>query len=349
MKKNIVILFGGQSTEHDISRRSVLTFIDHIDRTIYEVMLVGITKEGHWMLFEGDHAMIAADTWTEAAVPAHISPDALDGGLVIERAGGLEKVAIDTVIPVLHGLYGEDGSVQGLFRLAKIPYVGCGVLASSVAMDKFYTKVIVEPLNIRQARFVGVLQETYNRNDAAMKVEATLGYPVFVKPSNAGSSIGVSKADNDKELHEALLLAFVHDRKVLVEENIVGREVECAVLGNLEVIASDVGEILSADEFYDFDAKYNSEESVTIVSADIPEKTRLEIRKAAVRIFKAIDGRGLSRVDFFIEGSSGDVVFNEINSFPGFTNISMYPMLMNGAGIDATALITKLIELAVEA
>lgn len=349
MKKNVVLLFGGQSTEHDISRRSVMTFIEYIDQSIYEVYLVGITREGQWSLFEGDKKMIMADTWLAHTRPALISPDAVNGGLLVFGNTGIERIQIDVVIPVLHGLYGEDGSVQGLLRLAKIPTVGCGLLASAVAMDKCYTKLIVDPLNIRQARYVKVLAEDYDQEQCRHQVEEQLGYPVFVKPSNAGSSIGVSKADDAYQLHDALLHAFKYDRKVLVEENILGREVECAVLGNLDVMVSDVGEIIAEEAFYDFDAKYNSQSSKTVVGAVMPDETRELIRAYAVKIFKAIDGRGLSRVDFFIEEKTGEVVFNEINTFPGFTDISMYPMLMGGQGIGVTDLITRMIELAVMA
>lgn len=348
MKKTVAVLFGGQSTEHDISRRSVMTVLEHIDRERYEIIRVGITREGRWLLFEGEDQAIIEDTWEANTRPAHISPDAEDKALVVSGVDGSVKIRIDVIIPVLHGLYGEDGSIQGLFSLAKIPYVGCGILASAVAMDKFYTKVIVEELGIRQARYVKAYKETYDAGTIAAQVETELGYPVFVKPSNAGSSIGVSKADNTSELAEAMNLAFAHDRKVLIEEGIAGREVECAVLGNFDVQASDVGEILAADEFYDFDSKYNSEDSKTVLSAQMPEETRQEIRDDAVKIFRAIDGRGLSRVDFFVEDGSGEVVFNEINTFPGFTNISMYPMLFEAEGISNTELIDRLIDLAIE-
>lgn len=349
MKMNIVVVFGGQSTEHDISRRSVVTVLDYLDDNKYEVYTVGITKEGQWLLYDGNRDAILNDTWMQYGIPAYISPDATRKALVIEHRGVLEMINIDAVIPVLHGLYGEDGSIQGLFRLAGIPYVGCGILASSVAMDKLYTKLVVEPLGIRQAKYVRALKEDYDRITMAEEVNNKLTYPVFVKPSNAGSSIGVSKAESDTELHDALVLAFEHDRKVLVEEGIDGREVECAVLGNFDVVASDVGEILAADEFYDFDSKYNSEDSETVLSADIPSETKELIRDYAVQIFKAIDGRGLSRVDFFVENGTGDVIFNEINTYPGFTNISMYPMLMAEAGYEGSALMDKLIELAIEA
>lgn len=325
-----------------------MTVLTHIDRDRYEVYPVGITRQGRWLLFEGDDQAIMEDTWEDNGRPAHISPDATEQALVITGVDGSVSIQIDVVIPVLHGLYGEDGSIQGLLRLSKIPYVGCGILASAVAMDKFYTKLIVEPLGIRQANYLGAYKERYDKNQIAKAVADDLGYPVFVKPSNAGSSIGVSKAEDEASLHMALLQAFEYDRKVLIEEAIDGREVECAVLGNLDVEASDVGEILAADDFYDFDSKYNSTESKTILSATMADETRAEIRKNAVEIFKAIDGRGLSRVDFFIENGSDEVVFNEINTFPGLTSISMYPMLFEAEGINHTKLIDRLIELAIE-
>lgn len=342
--KNVVLLFGGQSTEHDISRKSVITFIEHIDRNLYAPILIGITKEGQWLLYNGETDRIIDGSWEEKGIPAIISPDAKDKSLLIMRDDGMVKIQIDVVIPVLHGLFGEDGSVQGLLRLAKIPFVGCGILASAVAMDKFYTKLIVTPLGIRQAAYVGAYKEDYDPKSIQAQVEEKLGYPVFIKPSNAGSSIGVSKATNGDALHAGLVAAFDYDRKVLIEEEIIGREIECAVIGNLDVAASDVGEILSADEFYDFDAKYNNAASQTIVSADLPQATKEEVKESAIRIFKAIDGRGLARVDFFIESRTGEVVFNEINTFPGFTSISMYPKLMEAKGISLKEQITRLIE-----
>lgn len=346
--KDVVLLFGGQSTEHDISRKSVMTFIENIDKSKYNPILVGVTKEGSWRLFNGDPSDIATGAWEEQGIPAVISPDAVDKSLLILKEDGIIKIKIDVVIPVFHGLYGEDGTIQGLLKLAGIPYVGCGVLASAVAMDKFFTKVIVDPLGIRQAKWLGVFKESYHQATVAKEVSETLGFPVFVKPANAGSSIGVHKADNEATLHSALLDAFRYDRKVLIEEGILGREVECAVMGNLTPTASDLGEILSAEEFYDFDAKYNNPASETIVSAPMPEATRQEIREAAMRIFKAIDGRGLARVDFFIEEGTGEVVFNEINTFPGFTDISMYQMLKKAEGMSVTEQITRLIELGEE-
>jgi len=348
MKKNVAVLFGGQSTEHAISRRSVQMILNHIDRSKYRLYLIGITELGAWRLYEGDQANIEDGTWEKTGVPAVLSPDATQQVLLVERANKLDKIKIDVVLPVLHGLYGEDGSIQGLCQLAKIPYVGCGILASAVSMDKFYTKLVVEPLGIRQADYVKVYRDVYNKKEVEKAVATQLGYPVFIKPSNAGSSIGVSKVDNKEALDSALKKAFLYDRKVLVEESILGREVECGVLGNLEVEVTDVGEILTEEAFYDFDAKYNNPTSRTILSAEIPEETRRYIQEASSAIFKAVDGRGLARVDFFIETTTGDVVFNEINTFPGLTEISMYPMLFEATGLSARNLIDRLIELAIE-
>lgn len=254
---------------------------------------------------------------------------------------------MDVIFPALHGLYGEDGTIQGIFELSKIPYVGCGVLASAVSMDKLYTKIIVDTLHIRQAAYVPVLKRDLEDMESVLsKVEEKLSYPVFVKPSNAGSSQGVSKAHDRKELKEALELAVQHDRKILVEETIIGREIECAVLGGKEVKASGVGEILAAADFYDYEAKYNNPESRTVISPELPEGVEEKVRDAAKAIFIAVDGAGLSRVDFFVEQGTNEVVFNEINTLPGFTSISMYPMLWAAAGIDTKKLVETLIETA---
>ena len=249
------------------------------------------------------------------------------------------------MFPVLHGLYGEDGTVQGILELARIPYVGCGVLASAVSMDKLSTKIIVNSLGIRQAAFVAIFKEEMGDMDAMVaRVEEAFPYPVFIKPSNAGSSRGVSRADSREELIAGLEEAARHDRRILVEEMIVGHEVECAVYGGgLEAVkASGVGEILAAAEFYDFDAKYNNAESKTVVNAELPGNATEIVRDAAIKIFKAVDGYGLSRVDFFVE-EDGGVVFNEINTLPGFTAISMYPMLWEERGISKPELVDALI------
>ena len=344
MKQTIAVLFGGQSSEHVVSCMSAVNVIEQIDREKYEIILIGITEEGRWVLTPSAEE-IRSGAWREGKVSAVLSPDATKKCILVTGEDKTEEVKVDVVFPVLHGLFGEDGTVQGLLELAKIPYVGCGVLASAVSMDKLYTKVIVENLGIRQAEFVPVMRpELEHMETAVEKVEKQLSYPVFVKPSNAGSSRGVSKADNRAELEAALKEAARHDRKILVEETIVGHEVECAVFGGgrTEVTASGVGEILAAAEFYDFDAKYYNEESRTVVDPQLPGNAAEVIRQNAMAIFRAVDGYGLSRVDFFVT-EAGEVVFNEINTMPGFTAISMYPMLWEARGISKAELVEKLI------
>lgn len=346
MKKNVVVIFGGDSSEHDISCLSVQTVVKNMDKEKYNVTLVGITKDGKWLLVDSVKD-IEDGSWREGEVSAFISPDTTMRALVLLAEGTYKLQKVDVIFPVLHGMNGEDGTIQGLFEMSKIPYVGCGVLASAVSMDKVYTKIIVDHLGVDQAKFVHVKESDFEDDDlteAMDRVEKALPYPVFVKPSCAGSSKGVSKAENRKELEAALYEAIKHDRNILVEEMIVGREVECAVLGDRkEVKATCVGEILAAADFYDFDAKYNNAESRTVIDPDMPEESKEKIRKDAVEIFKAVDGFGCSRVDFFLE-KSGRVVFNEINTLPGFTAISMYPMLWKACGVETPQLIDTLID-----
>lgn len=346
-KQNLAVIFGGQSSEHEISCMSASNIIQCIDAQRYNIILVGITKEGHWVE-AADLNAVQDGSWRQSKTSIVLSPDATRKGLYrMSEDEKVQFVHLDVIFPVLHGLYGEDGTVQGLFKLAGIPFVGCGLFASAAGMDKLYTKIIVDTLGIRQAKYVPVYKEELPEMDEVVaRVESALEYPVFVKPSRAGSSKGVNKAANREQLKNALIEAADNDRKILVEETIIGREVECAVLGNLDVKASGVGEILSADEFYDFDAKYYNSESKTLVDPPMPENMREQIREDAVKIFMALDGRGLSRVDFFLTESG--VVFNEINTLPGFTAISMYPMLWEAQGIPKKELVQKLIDLAFE-
>lgn len=343
-KKTVAVIFGGCSSEHEVSLRSAVTIIENINQDLYNTVLIGITKDGQW-LHVNSVDDIKSGKWKNGKQKAILSPDTEHKGILVVDGNKAELVKVDVAFPVLHGLYGEDGTIQGLFSLAKIPYVGCGVLASAVSMDKVYTKLIVDTLDIRQARYVKVLSSDLDRLDAvAEEVENKLGYPVFIKPSNAGSSQGVSKANNRHELMDGILLASKHDRKILVEETILGREIECAVLGSNDVRASGVGEIVAAADFYDYDAKYNNPQSRTVISPKLPAGVEAKVRDAAVRIFKAVDGFGLSRVDFFVENDTNEVVFNEINTLPGFTSISMYPMLWEAKGISKSQLIEKLIQ-----
>lgn len=349
MKETVAVLFGGQSSEHIVSCMSAANVIDHIEKETYELLLIGITEEGRWIKTDTVDE-IRSGAWREKQVRAVLSPDATDRCVLLLYEDHVEKVKIDVVFPVLHGLYGEDGTIQGLLELAQIPYVGCGVLASAVSMDKLYTKIIADHLGIRQADYVAVMkQDLEDVNQVVDQVEAKFSYPVFVKPSNAGSSKGVSKAETRDRLIEALNEAARHDRKILVEEMLIGHEIECAVFGggNTPVQATGVGEILAAGEFYDFDAKYFNAESRTVVNPELPGDSAQRVRRAAVEIFRAVDGYGLARVDFFVT-DQGEVIFNEINTMPGFTAISMYPMLWESEGISKTQLVSRLIALAKE-
>lgn len=347
MKKRVVVILGGRSSEHEVSLVSGANVVDNIDINKYDVELVVISKAGEWFWVDRVEKVRSGE-WKASKVKALISPDTKDKALIkLGENGTTEKIKIDVVFPALHGLYGEDGTLQGLLEMAEIPYVGCGVLASAVSMDKFYTKKAVSGTGIRQAGFVPVYRDELSDMETVLdRIEKAFPYPYFVKPSNAGSSKGVSKAKDREGLRNALVLAAEHDRKILVEETIVGRELECAVLGGFTPKASGIGEILAAAEFYDFDAKYNNAESKTVISPDLPEGKAEEIREAAVKIFKAVDGYGLSRVDFFLENGTNDIVFNEINTLPGFTAISMYSMLWAEEGLEKTALIDELINLA---
>ncbi|MCI8342438.1 MAG: D-alanine--D-alanine ligase [Firmicutes bacterium] len=345
-KKTVVVLFGGQSSEHEVSRVSASTIISNINQEKFYVIPLGITKEGQWLIYNGPVENIKTGEWEKFGTAAVLSPDASNGG-ILKIVGNKSKIIpVDVVFPVLHGLYGEDGTIQGLLELAKIPYVGCGVLASAVSMDKVYTKIIAKNAKIRQAEYLVFFREDICKKSVITKIEKKIGYPCFIKPSNAGSSVGITKAHNQEELRDGLTLAAGHDRKIVVEKNVVGHEVECAVLGGRKPKASAVGEILSAAEFYDYDAKYNNAESQTVIPAQLDEKTIKEIQRTAIKVFKAVDGRGLARVDFFVEKETGKVVFNELNTMPGFTSISMYPKLWEEAGMPITLLIDELIETA---
>ena len=349
-KKNIAVIFGGQSSEHDISCISVCNVIDNIDTDEWNPVLIGITKDGRWVLADNVES-IRDGSWVDSKVSAEISPDATRKHVIIsDENGNVSDIRLDCAFPVLHGKYGEDGTIQGLFELMQLPYVGCGVIASAAGMDKFYTKIIVDDIGVRQAKFVGVRRFELKDMDSVVKrAESRLNYPMFVKPSQAGSSCGVSKVHNAEELKTALLKAAEIDSKILIEEFIKGREIECAVFGGgmKKVQASGVGEILAAADFYDYDAKYNNPDSKTVIDPDMPEEVVEGIRDAARKIFNALDGYGLARVDFFVTDDN-EIVFNEINTMPGFTAISMYPMLWENKGISKKALVKQLIDNAME-
>lgn len=340
-KKSVLIIFGGNSTEHEVSCKSVMNFIKNIPDDKYEKHLVGISKNGDWIYYTADTALIPQCKWAEekSNIPCMLCPNK---GLVLLSENNT-VIHIDTIVPVLHGKNGEDGTIQGLFELCSIPYVGCGVVASGVSMDKAYTKIIVESLkNIPQANFV--LVKAGDDNSYIEKAEEKLGYPMFVKPCKSGSSQGVSKAENQDELVNAVNLALKHDSKVLIEETIKGRELECAVLEkDGKIVTSNAGEAVAGDVFYSYEAKYNNSDSKTVLNPDIPEGVNEKVKKYAEAIFRVLGCNGLSRVDFFME-ESGRVVFNEINTLPGFTEISMYPMMMNAVGYPIEKLMEELIE-----
>ncbi len=326
----IAVIYGGMSTEHDVSALSAKNVIDNLNIGKYEIHKIEISKNGEWLN---------------------------NGKRIKNIVEELQKV--DVVFPVLHGLYGEDGTIQGMLELLRIPYVGCKVLASSVCMDKVYTKYILNQAKINMAKFIYIkneniyvdddLEEIELQNDEIIDVvDKKLGFPVFVKPSNSGSSVGVTKANNGAELIKAIQTASRYDKKVLIEEAIVGKEVECAVIGNDKVLASTVGEILSAEDFYTYDAKYKNSESKIVIPANISKEVIDEIKRIAIKAFKAVDGSGLARVDFFVQNETNKIYLNEINTMPGFTSISMYPKLWEHEGLTYSELLDQLIKLALE-
>lgn len=347
----IAVIFGGMSSEHDVSVVSGTSVLKNLDKEKYEITPLYIDKDGTWYKYTKNVKEIEVATIGDKLQELEKIENVLE-----------ELKKQDVLFPVMHGLYGEDGTIQGLFEIIKKPYVGCKVLASSVAMDKIYTKIIIDRAGISQAKseYIRKFKDKYiyidkNFNETicdieeiAEKIEQSLPYPMFIKPSNSGSSVGVTKAENKEELKKAIEVAGKFDKKILIEKGIIGHEVECAVLGNEEVITSRVGEIKAAEEFYSFDAKYKNQESKTLIPAEIPSETEEEIRKLAIKAFKAIDGKGLSRVDFFVEEGTGKIILNEINTLPGFTQISMYPKLFESVGIKYSKLLDKLIELAIE-
>lgn len=333
---NILVLFGGVSSEHEISIKSATSILNILNTNKkYTIYPVYITKDGKWK-----HAKNGIENLYDLGSKAILSPEATSELLLIDE--NVQAIKIDVAFPILHGKNGEDGTIQGLFELANIKYVGCDVSASANSMDKSLTKIIVDTTTVKQSEYILITKQNYKK-DMSINIE----YPVFVKPCSSGSSVGVSKATNDNELHEAIENAFIYDKKVLVENGIVGREIEVAVLGNEEPIASVVGEIQPAEDFYSFDAKYEDDNSLLYIPARISETASNKVRESAIEIYKALECSGLSRVDFFITEDE-DIIFNEINTLPGFTNISMYPKLMESIGVSYSDLIDKLINFALK-
>lgn len=352
-KKNVCILFGGISPEHEVSLRSAESVLNNLDAEKYNILPVGITKDGRWILFGSDeYSQLPNGQWMEHPdnCPVTISP-VRGEGLLCFRNGNISSERLDVVFPVLHGENGEDGSVQGLLQLAGIAYVGPHVAESAVAMDKTLTKLVMDSVQIPQAAWLLVRSSELSSrmNEALDAVEKQFSYPVFVKPAGTGSSVGVSKAADRTALEAALKVAGKYGEKILVEEFIPGVEVEVAVMGNRTPIASICGEIDSGAEFYDYDAKYITDTSIAYIPARIDEVLAEQVREYAVKAYSAIGCQGLSRVDFFVSKENGRIVFNEINTLPGFTSISMYPKLMAASGISYGQLLDKLIDYAMEA
>jgi len=354
MKKNLLVIFGGASSEHEVSCKSAASVLRNLKQDKYDIYKIGITKEGNWYLTDSEPDIIETGEWenNKSNYRAAISPDPTVGGItILHYDGTYETIKIDVIYPVLHGKHGEDGTMQGLLDLAQIPYVGPGCAASAASMDKGITKLMILPTGVDQADFYLTDRHTFASNPEGIIAEIEEHfkgeYPLFVKPANAGSSVGISKAHDVKELFDAIRIAAVEDSKILIEETIVGREIEVAVLGNLHPKASKVGEILAANEFYDYEAKYNNAASKTRIIDDLPEEKLDEIRQDALTVYKAMGCRGLSRVDFFL-CEDGRVVFNELNTLPGCTNISMYPKLWEATGLPYSELLDTLISLALD-
>lgn len=354
MKKlSVCILFGGISPEHEVSLRSAESVLKNIDHNKYNVFPVGITKDGDWILYTGkDYSLLPTGEWKDFPGNRRAALSPVRGqGLLSFEGDCVVRERIDVVFPVLHGENGEDGAMQGLLQMAGIPYVGPHVTASAVAMDKTLTKLVAEQAGVEQAQWMPVRRrELDNRMEQVLdRVEKQFSYPVFVKPSGTGSSVGVSKANTRNALEKALLDAAVYDEKILVEEFIDGKEIEVAVMGNDSPVASICGEIDSGAEFYDYEAKYITDTSTAYIPARIPVDVEENVREAAVRVYSAIGCQGLSRVDFFVTKEDQKVIFNEINTIPGFTSISMYPKLFVASGIPYSQIIDELLALALEA
>lgn len=345
MKKKLLVLCGGQSSEHIVSRMSCTSVLNNLDKEKYDLTLVGIDLDGNWYYLNADQQDLAKDNWLE------------NSQLVDDIYGLLRKQ--DVAFPVLHGLYGEDGTIQGLFELAKVAYVGCRVFSSSVAMDKIYTKKILDTVGIPQVKSIYIKKRYDNKlvvvnnnfdeiDDVENYIVKELGMPCFIKASRSGSSVGCYRCDSQEELMDRLNEAAKYDRHIVVEECVDCIELETAVLGNDDVIVSRVGQIMPHGEFYTFESKYEDEESKTCIPALVDQSIQEQIRAYAIKAFKAIDGHGLSRVDFFLDKKTNKIYLNEINTMPGFTKISMYPQLMDDFGISYSELLDRLIELAVQ-
>lgn len=346
-KLNLCVIFGGVSSEHEVSLISAASVLQHIDQEKYTIHMIYIDKNGGWFYYDGAISDVANETdWAGLGLDrAFLSPDRSDHGILRFTDTGVVRIPIDVVFPVLHGKNGEDGTIQGLFEIAGIPYVGAGVLGSALCMDKCIAKTLFAQAGIPQADWIELKR---GQTPDFEKIEAQLGYPCFVKPANAGSSVGITKAKNREELRRGIEVAFAEDEKLLIEEAVSAREVESSVIGNLHPrCAEALGEIAPAAEFYDYDAKYNDENSKLTIPANLDAKTQDAIRAYALQAYQLCECRGMARVDFFVDKETGEIKLNELNTLPGFTSISMYPKLWAASGLAYPALIDELIRYAI--
>lgn len=357
--KTLLMLFGGQSSEHEVSRKSAASILNNINSDKYNILKVGIKKDGAWLLTEASAEAIESGAWESCENNRPVQP-ALNHSRRLFITESADSIYIDVVFPMLHGKNGEDGTMQGLFQIAGIPFVGSDTKSSAACMDKAVTKALVDQAEVCEQAKCCVTHRGCDEEEAAQSIDGFFDseYPLFVKPANSGSSVGISKVEDCTQLPHALKTAFAEDGKVLVEEAIVGREIEIAILGNREsdrgLQASCLGEIFAANEFYDYSAKYEDVGSKTAIVEDLPDFLVEEIRETALKIYEIMGCDGMARVDFFLmpglDGGyhDGKVVFNEINTIPGFTKISMYPQLWEASGVPYDQLIDRLIELAIE-
>lgn len=348
-KLRIAVLFGGQSGEHEVSLNSAQSVLSAIDQNRYTIQTIGISQQGQWFWGITPHEV------QNTGFPANGKPVTLVHDptnphfLALDGSSLEDNGAVDLIFPVLHGPFGEDGTLQGLLEMAGIPYVGSGVLGAALGMDKDRMKAVFAQAGLRIARHLTFLRSEYEADAASilLTIEEKLGYPCFVKPANLGSSVGISKAKNRMELQTALTTAAIYDRKIIIEENINGREIEVSVLGNDRPIASVPGEIMPSRDFYDYESKYIDSDSRLEIPAKISSSVQTELQKAAIAAFRAVEAFGLSRVDFFVTPDE-QIYLNEINTLPGFTKISMYPKLWEATGIPYKALIDELVSLGLE-
>lgn len=344
--KKIAVLFGGCSPEYSVSLQSAYAVISHMDREKYTPILIGITKQGAWYYFDGDIAEILSDTWHHSAscVPVAVSPNRSEHVLLKYTDNILEKIPIDAAFPILHGRNGEDGTVQGIFELAGIPIVGCGVLSSALCMDKDRAHKLVQTAGITVPRSY-VIEKDMDTREALLQAEE-IGYPLFVKPVKAGSSFGITKVSDRDDLPAAFKSAFEYDDKIMIEESIEGFEVGCAIVGNDVLTIGEVDEIELAGGFFDFSEKYTRKTSSIHVPARIDAHTAKQIKQTALNIYKVLDCRGFARVDMFLS-ASGEIVFNEVNTIPGFTANSRFPNMLKAVGVSFEEVISTIIEQAV--